>query len=85
MPPEIALFPLAPRFNSLDGKTVYMVDIGFNNGDVFFQEMRRWFQENMPTVKTIYRRKIGAYPEDDPRLWKEIKAAGAAVIMGVGH
>lgn len=85
MPPEITLFPLAPRFSSLDGKTIYMVDIGFNNGDVFFQEMQRWFQENMPTVKTIYRRKLGAYPEDDPKLWKEIKAAGAAVIMGVGH
>lgn len=85
MPPEIMLFPLAPRFSSLDSKTIYMVDIGFNNGDVFFQEMQRWFQENMPTVKTIYRRKIGAYPEDDPKLWKEIKAAGAAVIMGVGH
>jgi hypothetical protein len=85
MPPEITLFPLAPRFSSLEGKTIYMVDIGFNNGDVFFQEMQRWFKENMPSVKTIYRRKIGAYPQDDPDLWKEIKAAGAAVIMGVGH
>lgn len=85
MPPEITLSPLAPRFSSLDGKTIYMVDIGFNNGDVFFQEMQRWFKENMPTVKTIYRRKIGAYPQDDPDLWKEIKGAGAGVIMGVGH
>jgi len=85
MPPKITLFPLAPRFSSLDGKTIYMVDIGFNNGDVFFQQMQRWFQERMPSVKTIYRRKIGAYPQDDPELWKEIKAAGAAVIMGVGH
>jgi len=85
MPPAIQLAPLAPRMNSLDGKTIYMVDIGFNNGDVFFQQMQRWFQEHMPSVKTIYRRKIGAYPQDDPDLWKEIKAAGAAVIMGVGH
>jgi len=85
MPPEITLFPLAPRFSSLDGKTLYMVDIGFNNGDVFFQEMQRWFKENMPSVKTIYRRKAGAYPQDDPELWKEIKGAGAGVIMGVGH
>ena len=85
MPPEITLSPLAPRFSSLDGKTLYMVEIGFNNGDVFFQEMQRWFKENMPSVKTIYRRKAGAYPQDDPELWKEIKAAGAGVIMGVGH
>ena len=85
MPPAITLFPLAPRIASLDGKTIYMVDIGFNNGNIFFQEMQRWFKENMPSVKTIYRRKEGDYPQDDPKLWTEVKAAGAVVIMGVGH
>ncbi len=85
MPPSITLLPLAPRISSLDGKTVYMVDIGFNNGNVFFEEMQRWFKENMPSVKTIYRRKAGDYPQEDPALWAEIKAAGATVIMGVGH
>lgn len=88
MPPAITLLPMAPRrpdFGSLDGKTIYMVDIGFNNGNVFFQEMQRWFHQHMPSVKTIYRRKAGDYPQDDPKLWAEVKAAGAAVIMGVGH
>jgi hypothetical protein len=88
MPPAITLLPMAPRrpeFSSLEGKTIYMVDIGFNNGNVFFQEMQRWFKQHMPSVKTIYRRKAGDYPEDDPKLWAEVKAAGAAVIMGVGH
>lgn len=88
IPPAITLLPMAPRrpeFSSLAGKTIYMVDIGFNNGDVFFQEMQRWFKEHMPSVKTIYRRKAGDYPQDDPQLWAEVKAAGAAVIMGVGH
>jgi hypothetical protein len=88
MPPAIELMPMAPRlprFSSLDGKTIYMVDIGFNNGDVFFKEMQRWFKEHTPSVKTIYRRKAGDYPQDDPKLWAEIKAADAAVIMGVGH
>ncbi|MGH9688964.1 MAG: hypothetical protein ACRD5K_17970 [Candidatus Acidiferrales bacterium] len=88
MPPAITLLPMAPRrpdFSSLDGKTIYMVDIGFNNGNVFFQEMQRWFHDHMPSVKTIYRRKAGDYPQDDPKLWAEVKAAGAVVIMGVGH
>lgn len=88
IPPAIELIPMAPRrpdFSTLDGKTIYMVDIGFNNGNVFFQEMQRWFKEHMPSVKTIYRRKVGDYPEDDPKLWAEVKAAGGAVIMGVGH
>lgn len=85
MPPAITLFPLAPRLSSLEDKTIYMVDIGFNNGDVFFQEMQRWFKEHMPSVTTIYRRKIGAYPQDDPKLWAEIKEKGNAAIVGVGH
>lgn len=85
MPPSITLLPLAPRVSSLDGKTIYMVDIGFNNGNVFFEQMQRWFKENMPSVKTIYRRKAGDYPQEDPALWAEVKAAGATVIMGVGH
>jgi hypothetical protein len=88
MPPAITLFPMAarrPQYSSLDGKTIYMVDIGFNNGNVFLNEMQRWFKEHMPTVKTIYRRKAGDYPQDDPQLWAEVKAAGALVIMGVGH
>jgi hypothetical protein len=88
IPPAIQLLPMAPRrpaFSSLDGKTIYMVDIGFNNGNVFFEQMQRWFKDHMPSVKTIYRRKYGDYPQDDPKLWAEVKAAGAAVIMGVGH
>jgi hypothetical protein len=85
MPPAITLFPMAPRLSSLDGKTIYLVDIGFNNGDVFFEEIQRWFREHMPSVKTMYRRKAGAYPQDDPKLWAEIKAAGGTVVMGVGH
>ncbi|MGH9716187.1 MAG: hypothetical protein ACRD4R_05570 [Candidatus Acidiferrales bacterium] len=88
MPPAITLLPMAPRrpqFESLHGKTIYMVDIGFNNGDVFLHQMQRWFKEHMPSVTTIYRRKAGDYPQDDPKLWAEVKAAGALVIMGVGH
>jgi hypothetical protein len=39
----------------------------------------------MPSVKTIYRKKAGTYPENDPKLWAEIKANGNAVIMAIGH
>ena len=30
-------------------------------------------------------RKAGPYLDDDPELWKEIKAKGHAAIMAVGH
>ena len=84
-PPAIQLYPLAPRLSSLDGKTIYLVDTGFQGGDILLQQMQVWFQKNMPSVKTVYKRKAGVYFEDDPALWKEIKANGNAAIMAIGH
>jgi hypothetical protein len=84
-PPPIQLIPMAPRLDSLDGKTVYLVDTGFHGSDVLLNQVQAWFSRNMPTVTTVFRRKAGPYMEDDPNLWKEIKAQGNAVIMAVGH
>jgi len=36
-------------------------------------------------VNTVFKRKAGQYAEDDPALWKEIKANGHAAIMAIGH
>jgi hypothetical protein len=84
-PPGIQLVPMAPRLDSLDGKTVYLVDTGFHGSDTLLEQMQIWFKENMPSVKTVFRRKAGPYMQDDPALWKEIKEKGNAVIMAVGH
>lgn len=84
-PPAIKLIPMAPRLDSLDGKTVYLVDTGFHGSDTLLEQMQIWFKENMPDVKTVFRRKAGPYAQDDPALWKEIKEKGNAVIMAVGH
>jgi type IV secretory pathway TrbD component len=85
IPPAIKLLAMAPRLNTLDGKTIYIVDDGFVGGDVLLKEMAAWFTRNMPSVNAVYRRKAGGFPDDDPALWAEIKAKGDAVIMGVGH
>jgi hypothetical protein len=85
IPPAIKLLAMARRPNSLDGKTIYIVDDGFVGGDVLLKEMAAWFNRNMPNVNAVYRRKAGGFPDDDPALWAEIKAKGDAVIMGVGH
>ncbi len=84
-PPPIQLIPMAPRLNSLDGKTVWLVDTEFEGGGMLLQQIQLWFKQNMPTVNVIFRRKAGPYMEDDPALWKEIKAKGDAAIMAVGH
>jgi hypothetical protein len=84
-PPPVQLFPMAPRLNSLDGKTVWLVDTGFEGGGMLLQQIQLWFKTNMPSVNTVFRRKAGPYMEDDPTLWKEIKEKGDAAIMAVGH
>jgi hypothetical protein len=84
-PPPIQVIPMAPRLDRLDGKTVWLVDTGFEGGGMLLEQVRLWFNRNMPTVNVIFRRKAGPYMEDDPALWKEIKEKGDAAIMAVGH
>ena len=84
-PPAIRLVPMAPRLDSLEGKTVYFVDVRYVGADVFLKEMMSWFSTNMPKVRLEFRQKAGAYAENDPQLWEEIRQKGDAVIMAVGH
>jgi hypothetical protein len=85
MPPAVQLVPMAPRLDTLDGKTVFLVSDGFAGADRFLAQIAVWFQKNMPSVKTVYRLKAGAYFDDDPKLMAEIKASGNAMIMAYGH
>jgi hypothetical protein len=84
-PPPIQLLPMAPRLGSLDGKTVYLVDTGFEGGGMLLNQIQLWFNRNMPAVTVVFKRKAGPYAEDDPALWKEIKEKGNAAIMAIGH
>lgn len=75
---------LAPRLDSLNGKTVYLVDTGFGGSGKFLDQMQAWFAEQMPSVKTVRRRKTGNIFRDDTKdLWAEIKDKGNAAILGV--
>ncbi len=75
---------MAQRLDSLNGRTVYMVNQGFGGSDLFMEQLRAWFTENMPAVKTILKRKTGfIFRDDTTDLWKEIKENGDAVIFGV--
>jgi len=85
-PPPIQLYSMAPRVSSLDGKTLYIVDAtSFDGSETLLKKMQAWFAQNMPTVKTVFRKKAGVYAEDDPKLWAEIKANAYACIMAIGH
>ncbi len=77
--------PLAPRIDTLEGKTVYLVDLQWGGPKAaysVFEEMEVWFSRNMPSVKTEIRRSSGGSFGDDPALREEIisKKAGGVVI-----
>ena len=84
-PPAIRLRPMPPRPTSLDGKTVYFVDVRFMNGKDFLTEIQRAFNERFPGVKTVLRQKRGGYTEEDPDLWAEIQANAGLMVMAIGH
>jgi len=83
--PKITRKELAARLDTLDGKTVYLVDCRFDDSDVFLKQLQAWFAEHMPAVKTVFKPISSVYLKDDPATWKEIQAQGDAAIVGVGH
>jgi hypothetical protein len=83
--PEIERKAMAERPASLDGTTIYLVDVTFNGGDLFLQEMQKWMAVNMPGVNTELRIKRGIYTADDPELWEEIQSVDGMMIMAIGH
>jgi len=75
---------LAPRLDSLNGKTVYLVDTGFGGSGKFLDQVQAWFAEHMPSVTTVRRKKTGNIFRDDTKeVWNEIKEKGQAAILGV--
>jgi hypothetical protein len=75
---------MAPRLDSLEGKTVFLVNTGFHGGKEFMEEVREWFTRNRQSVKTELRHMKAGIFTDDPELWAEIKKNGDAVVFGVG-
>ena len=81
----VELYPLAPRLDTLNGRTVYLVDCRFDDSDVFLKQVQAWFAEHLPAVKTVYKPISSVYTKDDPATWKEVQANGHAAIVALGH
>ena len=78
--------PLAPRLDTLEGKTIFLVDIGWGGKDAapgIYREMKAWFAQNMPSVKIEVRGIKGFYMQDQPELLKEISEKGDAAMFGI--
>lgn len=82
-PPKVTGKRLAPRLESLDGKTVFLVDCLFDNSAVFMEQLQHWFAEHLPTVR-IRNIKPRESWVDDPQMRATVEREGDAAILGVG-
>ena len=76
---------MAPRLNTLDGKTIYLVNTGYIGTDRVMDEMSKWFQANYPKTTVVIKRSSGGMSGVDKALWAEIGEKGDAAIVGLGH
>ena len=83
--PPIELHPLAPRLDTLEGKTIYIVDVKFPASEQFGEELVNILNEKYPETNWVFKKKAGSYFDDDPSLWAEIKENGHGMIQFVGH
>jgi hypothetical protein len=83
--PQIPLIPRAARLDTLEGKTIYIVDAKYPLTHQLFTEMQSVLAVKLPKTNWVIKEKAGTYMDDDPKLWAEIKANGHGLIIGVGH
>ena len=83
-PPPIQMKAMAPRLDTLDGKTIFLVNTGFPNSDNFMAVVADWFAANYPKTKVEIKRSSGM-GNLSPALREEIQKSANAVLFGLGH
>ncbi|MBN2319084.1 MAG: hypothetical protein JXR49_08400 [Acidobacteria bacterium] len=86
-PPPITLVPQAPRLDTLDGKTIYLINTGYIGTDRFMAEAEKWFKANYPKTNIVYKDNTSgaSLSAVSDALWAEIEEKGDAAVVGLGH
>ncbi len=79
--------PLAPPIDTLEGKTIYMINLSWEGPDAanyFYGAMREWLDKHYSGIKTIVKVTAEGMFGTDAAIMKEIKSSNAnAAIVGV--
>jgi len=82
-PPPIEAKAMAPRLDTLDGKTIYFVNTGYIGTDRLMDVMTDWFKANYPNTNIVMAR--GSMTSISPEVMAEIGEKADAAIIGLGH
>ena len=82
-PPRVDARGMTPALETLQGKRVVLVDVGFENSDNFMRQLHGWFEEHEPGIRTEVVRMRDQH-QPDPELYGRIAAEGDAALIGVG-
>lgn len=77
----IKLVPMAPRVPGLNGKVVYLVDIGKLHADWVMRDVAGFLKERFPGVATVYWPLPRWYGEPQPELLIEVGKKADAVVL----
>lgn len=84
-PPPITLSPMAPRLDTLEGKTIYIVNDGYPGSGIMLGELTAVMKEKYPGTTFVYKDKPGGMGSEDAGLWKEMEEKADAMIIALGH
>jgi hypothetical protein len=80
-------YPLAPPLDSLDNKSIYMINLSWEGpdaGNYFYGAMREWLAQRYPGIKTTVKITADGMFGLDPAILKEMTANKAdGAIVGV--
>lgn len=54
-PPKVTASGMAPGLDSLEGKTLFLVDVGFENSDNFIRQLHGWLADHEPVARMTLR------------------------------
>jgi hypothetical protein len=82
-PPKVSATGMASSLDTLEGKKLFLVDVGFANSDNFMKQLHGWLEEHRPEIRTEVVRWRDQH-EPDPELCERIQAGGDGAVIGVG-